>query len=153
MARRALSKRSRFRDAKRSAADLDALILARELDALSARFPRFSFSINSLSYRVRFQLRSTKEKQKLIKRALTSFDRLGLDEIRDETGLDRAAVIECLAPMIRAKEIELCLRDGARYRPPVSARLDELGRPIDSLDRRNAGNFGALYFRLTARED
>jgi len=157
--RRAIAeRRARFRDAKRSARDLDALILARELDKLSARFPRFSFSINSLSYRVRFQLRSPQEKQKLIRRALASFERLALEEIRDETGLDATAVVESLAPMVRAKEIGLCLRDGTPYVPPVGARLDALGRQLDSLKRvapTVPGEHGrlAVYFRLTPRED
>jgi len=153
LARRNLSKRSRFRDAKRSARDLDALILARELEDLSLRFPRFSTSINSLSYRVRFQVRSAKEKQRLITRALKSFDLLGLDEITTETGLDRPAVIEALAPMIKARAIELCLRDGSPYRAPSNGRqIDPLGRPIDTVNRTNNGG-RALYFRLTSMSE
>jgi hypothetical protein len=147
---KAISRTTRFRDAHRSAAELDALLLARELDKLSLQFPHFRPSINRLTHHVRFQLRSVPEKQKLIRRALRRFERLGLDEITDETGLDNRNVIESLAPMIRDKEIELCLRDGARYRPSPGARTDVLGRQLNS--RGKPVNVG-VYFRLTATRD
>jgi len=147
LSHRAISLRTRVRDARRTDAELDALFLARELDKLSVQFPHFSPSINRWAYHVRFQLRSPKEKKRLIRRALARFDRLALEEIADETGLETSAVVESLAPMIKRKEIELCLRDGEKYQPRPNAPLDVLGRQITS----RSTPVKAFYFQLRAR--
>jgi|SRR5215831_898204 len=149
IAPRAISRRTRYRDSKRSAGELDALLLARELDQLSLRFPRFSRPINCLTHRVRFQLLSLSEKQKLIRRALMRFDLMGFEELVDETGLDNPAMIESLSPMVACKEVELCLRDGTAYRPTTGAPTDALGRQVNSLNRAVSI---PIYFRLRSRE-
>src|SRR5215831_12818467 len=125
---RRVSRATANRDTHRSAAELDTLLLTRELAKLSARFPQHRPAINRLWWSVRFQLRAPREQEKLIRSALARFDRLALAEIADETGLNHSNVIESLVRMRQRKQIELCLRDGEPYRPKRGARLDELGR-------------------------
>jgi len=147
---RPISKKTRRRELSRRAPDIEILQLARELDMLAERFPRFSPRINRLTYLVRFQLRPQRIKQKLIRTALHKFDCLALDEIVDETDLDLSAVVESLAPMIRRKQVELCLRNGARYQAPAGAHTDSLGRQLNSLNRVAPI---AIFFRLSKRGD
>jgi hypothetical protein len=102
---------------------------------LARSFPRYSSNINRLTYLVRFDLRSRPAKEKVISQALRRFELLALDEIVEETNLDRSAVVDSLAPMLKRKQVELCLRNGAPYRAPQGRTTDALGRPIDQLGR------------------
>jgi hypothetical protein len=148
ISRKPISRTTRFRDAHRSSAELDTLLLTRELAKLADRFPQHKPAINRLWWAVRFQLRKPHEQEKLIQRALARFDILGLEELAEETGLNDANISGSLARMIRANKIELCSRDGGPYRPKPGARLDALGRQLNSLNRVVPL---AVFFRLTSR--
>src|SRR5215831_13261855 len=120
---RRVSRATANRDTHRSAAELDTLILTRELAKLSLRFPQHRPAINRLWWSVRFQLRAPRAQEQLIRSALARFDRLALAEIADETGLDVANVTNLLSRMIKSNQIELCSRNGERYRPKPGAPL------------------------------
>jgi hypothetical protein len=143
-----ISRSTSFRDRRRSSADMSTLQLTRELAKLADRFPQHKPAINRLWWAVRFQLRKPHEQEKLIQRALARFDILGLEELAEETGLDSTRVSDSLVRMVKARKIELCLRDGGPYRPRPGARLDALGRQLSS--RNQVANV-PVFFRLTSR--
>jgi len=143
---RALHRNTRARDARRSPRELQLLTLARELDTLAERFPRFAAGLNRLTYQVRFELRSQKDKQDLIVKALQRFERLALHELIEETRLDHSALADSLRPMIKRKRVVLCLRDGSPYAAPPGKPTDEFGRELDALNRLPAKR--PIFFKL-----
>ena len=143
------------RDKHRAPRERQVLELMRELDTLSDRFPPWSLSINRLSRQLRFALKPSRAKQKLIVDALRRFDCLGLDELVEETHLDCSdrthgrgcccTAVEVIAPMV-GKRIELCARNGEPYRVPAGTTTDALGRALNSINRLN--NHQRAFFRL-----
>lgn len=101
-----------YRDRHRAPADREAARLARELGGLAERFPRFRTSLYRLQHHVLVQARSEEWKSKTVLACLHSEPAL-VEEIVEDTGLDKQSANETLELLATKGSAERCTRDGA----------------------------------------
>ena len=110
-----LSPSTRYRDRFRSREQLTLLDLTRDLSFLARQHERFAPDLNRLVMRIKYQARSPRWKRREILRAIQPrAGALSLEEIADQTVLDRASVAHELAYLVRRGRLEIVDRDGRR---------------------------------------
>jgi hypothetical protein len=103
-----VSESTRYRDRRRSGEHTILLELARDLSFLAQRCERFAPELNRLVMRVKYQVRPPIAKRRLIERALRPHGTLlSLEEICEESMLDRTSVANELPRLLRAGVIEV----------------------------------------------
>jgi hypothetical protein len=112
-----MSESTQRRDKHRGAEQLKLLELTRTLSLLARQHERFAPDINRLVMRVKYQGRSPIWKRRLIVRAFgqaPALDPLSLEEICEQTVLDRTSVARELAALVKRGVIEVVDRHGQR---------------------------------------
>jgi DNA-binding transcriptional ArsR family regulator len=113
-----VSNRTRQRDKSRSGEQIVLLELARDLSFLAQQYERFAPDLNRLVMRIKYQVRTPTWKRRIIERALRPrgepIGPLSIEEICEETMLDRTSVVNELPRLLRAGVIEVVDRCGRR---------------------------------------
>jgi DNA-binding transcriptional ArsR family regulator len=122
-----VGKRTRYRDKKRTPEEIAVLELAREVQSLVYKYPRFRAQLYKLQVYIRNQLQPLASKQAAILRCLTESGDPILDseELATDTNYDDASVRAALAALLGNGAVEEVNREG---KPP---RRTKDGRPTD----------------------
>lgn len=124
------------RDRRRSPDDQSSASLARDLAALAEQSPRFRDAINRLRHHVLVQARSSEWKRSAVLRCL-GVEPSSVEEVMEETSLDRQSVNEVLQVVESEGEAAKCNRNGAA----VLIRRD--GKPAEKVYWRKASRQAA----------
>jgi hypothetical protein len=121
-----------YRDRRRSAVDRSSAKLGRDLEQLARENPRFRDPINRLRHHVLVQMRSEEWKCHAVLACLSS-EPTAVEEIVEETGLDKVSVDSSLGSLEAKAAAAKCNRAGGA----VVIRSDN--KPAEKVYWRKAG--------------
>lgn len=113
--------------------DEHAAELGLELANLANTFPQFKESLNELRNHLLILVKPMSTKYQIVLKSLST-EPMSIEELMDKSAVERAAVLEILASLRDAGEVEQCACDGDEL------RIRSNGRPV-----------GEMYWRLTCR--
>lgn len=123
-----VSERTRLREKGRTREERDSLELMRELQYLAKKHGRFSEDLFHLYRRVADQQRKLRDKQAEVLRVLKldSFAPWSVDEIMEDSNLDRKSAAAALDRLVERNLIVACDREGNRLSKRAPAEMYRL---------------------------